>query len=698
MNRGSRRTVTRVALLQDYAGRPEKLLDDLEEVAAKGYQGVDSWVHVDDVGAFRVFCERASALGLSVGAGTSYMIGQYKYIEQHPDQRFIPAEPGVDVDGLGMEAWGCPYHPEFKKRYFDMLRTIASFPGMARIWVNDEADMATGCYCAVCMADYARDLGGEMPRLIDPTEENWRDERWRRFLKWRIDRWNNVHGEMAEVVHEVNPDVVVGFQTSPAADMWWNPWYTAIDLHGMSRQLDALSVDPYYTSHKPKGFMPLEVYLSEWCRFLTGVVAKGKRTQIIVQGFSHPNFTRPLNEADGIWSALVPPACGADMIMPYSYTLQRSSPVQEPYERCFEFDSYFERTRPMKYATIVHGLKTEVYARPLPRYTTDSYDGTRLFPVSESLRHHGVPYDYFPDGRLDEPDAPAEYQVVVLPQIDCLSEAEARGVRSFVERGGNVVILGALGVCDEIGSRHGGSLLEELTGIRIVREHGEERAVSFREDLPVAEEIQTVDEHAANYWEGSFRPVCRLRHCVDVEAPSDAEILARFSDDEGNVSDQPAVVSLRRGGRILWFGGFPSRNTVNPTLGSEVQNMAYHWFSALVEWAAGSKPALRVEGWPPMVPMRRLRPVDRRHMSTFEFFPLEGDGIFLGLVTSYFREPTTFPMVLDVPEGKRLKGVRELLDGEETAFRMEGSSARVTVEMGFDTPAKLFLFELMQQT
>ena len=68
--------------------------------------------------------------------------------------------------------------------------------------------------------------------------------------------------------------------------------------------------------------------------------------------------------------------------------------------------------------------------------------------------------------------------------------------------------------------------------------------------------------------------------------------------------------------------------------------------------------------------------------------------IFLGLITSYFREPTTFPMALDVPEGKQLGEVKELLSDEIVPFTCDGATARIHVELGFDTPAKLFLFAL----
>ena len=690
----AKRKIARIALVQDYQNRRGKLLDVLEEVAAKGYEGVDTWADTTGLGEMRVLCERAHELGLSVGAATGYMIGQYQHIAEHPEQRFVEAVPGVDVDGLGTDSWGCPFNPDFKQRYFDKLREVAVLPGMARILVNDEASMSNGCYCDLCRSAYDEQMGGEMPRLIDPKTEDWRDERWRRFLKWRIDRWNAVHGEMAEVIHAVNPDILVGFQTSPGVDLSRNPWNSAVDLHGMARQLDCISVDPYYTSHKPVGFMPVETYLSEWSRFCKGIMPKGKPAEIIVQGFSHPNFSRPLNEADGVWSALVPAACGIDIIMPYSYTLQKCSPVQEPYEACFAFDRYFERAEPIKFAAVVHGIQSEIYTHPMPRDVMDNYDGTRLFPVTESLRHHGVCYGYLPDACLDDVERLGEYQVLVLPQIDCLSRAQAAGISEFVSRGGNLVVVGGLGGRDEIGTARERSLLEELTGIRVTSGAGDERGVAFRDGLAMADEIPVVDEVAAGYMEGSMRPVCRLRQCVDLEAPADAEVSAYFTDDDGKVSDRPAVVSVVRGGRIIVLAGFPSRNTVNPKLGSEVQNTTHHWFAALVRSAADEQPELRVEGWPPKVPIQELRPVDRRHMNTFEFFPLAGDDFFLALVTSYFREPASFPMVLNVPQGKRLGQVRELLSDQVVPFESDGAAVRITAEMGFDTPAQLFIFEM----
>jgi hypothetical protein len=124
-----------------------------------------------------------------------------------------------------------------------------------------------------------------------------------------------------------------------------------------------------------------------------------------------------------------------------------------------------------------------------------------------------------------------------------------------------------------------------------------------------------------------------------------------------------------------------------------VLNESYHWFAALTENAAGVRPSIRVENWPPMVPIRELRPTDRRNMSTFDFFPMAGEDISLALITSYFREPARFPLLFDVPAGKQITAMRELLENRSVDFSCDGGTARIDVQLGFDTPVKLYLFE-----
>lgn len=673
---------------------PPAMLADVQEIAAKGYDAVEIFPLVGEIEFLREFCRTVASLNLEIWVLTNYMKYQEKYLAEHPDERMVLAKEARDQDGLSISAWGCPFNPNFKKRGLAWLREVAEQPGVTRIGLNDEAMLNSGCYCEVCRADYQREIGGEMPLVVQPDATHWEDAKWREYLQWRMKRWNAVHAEQAAAIRAINPNIRVLFQTSPACDLWINPWQTGVDLTAMTEFLDGLSTDPYYTFHD-RQFHPAEVYLSEWSRFLRSIVPPHKETEIVTQGFSHPTFSRPLTRDDGYWAAIVPPACGIDINTPYAYTYQRCSPSQETYEACFALDGYFERAKPLSYAGVVHGAQTEIYGRPIPSQGPESYDWSRLLPVTESLRHRGLPYAYLPDTRLHEKTALTDYKALVLPEVNCLSGAQEDGLREYVGAGGNLIVLGGLGSADCTGMKKSRALLEELFGVEIVAEYDGDKIFTVTGEHPATHISDYFDEsRARRIFDGSYYPQLALRYCVEAKLPAGAEVLAEFVDADGRASGHPAVAVLPSLGKALWFAGFPSRTVTHPLYKTNVLNRAHSLFASAARWAAGELPPLRVENWPPLVPMKELRPVDPRNIPTFEFFPLAGDNVFLGVVASYFKEPARFPMILDIPPGKKLLRVMELIENRETPFDVSGGQATICVQMDFDSAARVYFFEM----
>src|ERR1051325_1027018 len=266
-NLTSAHPIQRAAFLHDGRGRPEELLRLLPEIARKGYVAVEFAALRPDAGFVVKFCRRAAALRLEVWLITGYMKYDEAWLAQHPDQRLVSAKDVRDQDGLSTSSWGCPFNPQFKRRYFAFLRALAALPGVKRISLNDEAYLLSGCYCKTCRADYERDGGGAMPLKPEPKTKDWNDAKWREYLRWKMERWNRVHGEMAAVVHGVNSRIKAVFQASPASDLWRNPWSRSEEHTSELQSPDGLSTDPYYTFHE-RHFDPTEVYLSEWSRFL----------------------------------------------------------------------------------------------------------------------------------------------------------------------------------------------------------------------------------------------------------------------------------------------------------------------------------------------------------------------------------------------------------------------------------------------
>jgi len=692
------RKIIRIAFLQEYKGKPEELLDLVKEVRKKGYGGVAFSAKIATIEKTRKLAEKAYSQGLKVYLFTGYMKYEEAYLAKHPEQKMVLAEDIIDQDGLSSSNWGCPFNPDFKKRYFDFLKELAAMRGVKQIWVNDEADMRTGCYCPKCQADYEQEMGGKMPLITEADEFKWQKKEWRKFLKWRINRWNKVHSEMKEVIKKVNPKIKVIFQASPSVDLCWNnPWQGAVDLSSMVEEIDGICVDPYYTAHQWRPYDPPEVYLSEWCRFIKGITPEEKDALVIPQAFSHPTFSRPLDERDGYWAAVIPIACGIDYVAPYTYELMKcSQPLMKTYEKSFQFDNHFKKVKPLKYVGLIHGALTEIYYRPLPAKVPLSYDGTRVMPCAESLRNKGIPYSYIADRRLTLKNL-KQYETVILPEIDCLDKKGEKAIKEYWENGGNIIALGQLGIADSTGKRKDkNSLLREIFGIEVLRETGKKREFKFIEEHPISKTLPRVDEEiATKYFNGIMRPLISFTNCMDVKIPSKAKVIAEFLDSEGRKTGKPAIVISEKEnskGKLVYMAGFPTRTVINEKHGRPVRNLAHWILPAVVEWISKNKPVLRVEKWPPIVPMEKVRPLDARYVNTFEFFPLIGENFYIGVVASYFKEPTTFSMIATIPEDKKIKNVKELINDENIVIKVKDREVKVEVELGYKDALKIFLF------
>ena len=83
------------------------------------------------------------------------------------------------------------------------------------------------------------------------------------------------------------------------------------------------------------------------------------------------------------------------------------------------------------------------------------------------LRDSGLQYSFLSYVDVIQRGVPEEYRVLILPATLCLSDAEARAIRTFCERGGTVIADYLPGVWDQHGKgRAGGGALDAMLGVK----------------------------------------------------------------------------------------------------------------------------------------------------------------------------------------------------------------------------------------
>ncbi len=83
------------------------------------------------------------------------------------------------------------------------------------------------------------------------------------------------------------------------------------------------------------------------------------------------------------------------------------------------------------------------------------------------LRDSGLQYSFVSYADVIQRGVPQEYRVLILPACLALSDAEARAIRAFCERGGTVIADYLPGLWDQHGKgRAGGGALDEMFGVK----------------------------------------------------------------------------------------------------------------------------------------------------------------------------------------------------------------------------------------
>ncbi|MDE2404576.1 MAG: hypothetical protein KGM17_07895 [Sphingomonadales bacterium] len=123
---------------------------------------------------------------------------------------------------------------------------------------------------------------------------------------------------------------------------------------------------------------------------------------------------------------------------------------------------HFTATRSAARVALYHSRATNLHAGAT---RTGAVQGQAFRGAYRALLEGRVPFDYVSDERMGDADALAQlarYDVIVLANVACLGDEEARVLDAFVEQGGTVIATGETALYDERGRPRDGFALDCL--------------------------------------------------------------------------------------------------------------------------------------------------------------------------------------------------------------------------------------------
>jgi hypothetical protein len=198
-----------------------------------------------------------------------------EYLKERPDAAPVGADGAVSPPPDGWQGI-CPTHPGYRQHRMDAMRGLLEAHAIDGVWLDyhhahaswEQAtpNMPDTCFCARCLAAFARDTGSRLPQASTPELSRLLlGERAAAWTRWRCDVFTGWVREFREVVNRARPGALLGTFHNPWSDEDFDGARLrklAIDLKAQARYIDVFSPMPYHARlghHDDPGWISRQV-------------------------------------------------------------------------------------------------------------------------------------------------------------------------------------------------------------------------------------------------------------------------------------------------------------------------------------------------------------------------------------------------------------------------------------------------------
>ena len=488
------------------------------------------------------------------------------YWDNHPEARIVDAN-GVSrkvlINSQGRPrrfSTTCPNNEEYRKFVVAQIREICDGYEFEGVW-PDMTFWPTVCYCPSCKERYRKEVGGEIPRVID-----WEDSSWVGFQRKRQE-WMVEFGQLVtDTFKENKPGVSVAHQSGGFHADWVGggsfelaqvtDWLSA-DLYGERYGL-SFSAKLFYDLSTIKPFE----HINTWCW-------PDIHEHVVTRTEDHLRLTALsalMNYGAMVFIDAIDPIGTV-----HARNFARAGKVYaevEKYEKeiggtyCQDVGIYFS------YDSVPDFREKRVDVADAG-YTFDNAWQQSKHPtthrnaainLAKTLIQHHVPF-----GVVSRKDLShlSDWQVLMLPNAVMLGSDELEAFRDFVKTGGSLIASKNTSLVTPRGERQVDFLLSDLFGVSYAGETRE--IVTYLSPNPGHADLFgefSAPQYPVTLYDTQLK--VRAHEGTEVLAslalpytdPTDARYASILTDAPGIPTDYPSIVLNRVGkGQVLYCAG-----------------------------------------------------------------------------------------------------------------------------------------------
>jgi len=370
--------------------------------------------------------------------------------EQHPEYRlkYLGHDTPASERERHFVCYNSPYGERLKHYVYEVL-TELGFDGM---WFDGCYMFGEGqsgkyaCHCDYCRAKYQTETGRQMPDRVCPD-----DPAFRELVRWRYRDFSDYLRGLADHVERHTEGKLIAFNHFYRFHHGWEgglplrqlpmPGTWAAEIDGCHQQLLLLHKLLREVNHDDQ---PTEV----WTPVLDGVYAH------------YPNRPNPepaslvhFGQTSAAAGGFASMGIGMNGVTDYEHTLRAITDTINP------ISPYVGGT-PLHTIGLVASANTLDFGHDQPVPGWKAIHGL----------HNLLGALHWPTGVLLDDmlvtDTLARYDVIVLPDVRCLSDVAGEALAGYVEAGGKLISIGDTGTLDEHGKVRARGVLDALCGVR----------------------------------------------------------------------------------------------------------------------------------------------------------------------------------------------------------------------------------------
>jgi hypothetical protein len=421
----------------DIPGRYESFLNPTEKL--KAIQAVAEAAHK---AGNKAFVYIAGTECITANADKS----RHSVMKDHPDwvQRKLTGEPAVFTSGAAFwirrgdeDVWISPYAKDWRKTYMERVRQIAA-TGIDGIYVDipywmthfDGWEDTWASFDDATVAAFREKTG--LDAKCDLKLGNFQDVNFRKWVDFRIDTMTQFMGEIRENARSANQQIMVIPEIYPGIEE--EATRVGADVYEMYAVVDAIAHEYEFGSgeHMAASRTQLDWFLYQAGMLSFRAFAEGKATWILNYSWDGNKGVDPREAMKNLAMSQV--MDGANFWDAPGHVMAGSN---DPATRkqIFEWVEKHEKTlylprQPMHPVGVYFSPKSRDYA---VNSFLPSYRGAMVALLQAHRELQVVTPRTLAAFRGD---------ALVLPEVSVLSDTEKQLLRSFVDRGGHLVILG----------------------------------------------------------------------------------------------------------------------------------------------------------------------------------------------------------------------------------------------------------------